>query len=407
VAGAACAGVLAVLSGQAFGQVNYTYTPIGHLPGASDTTAAAISADGLVVVGSSGTPLPAHAFRWTRAGGIEDLGVLPGMTESHAEGVSADGSVVVGWSQNPGQSLAFRWTAATGMVSLIDPAGCATGGSKAFAVSADGSVVVGDTDPCTAQAFRWTSAGGVELLPRLLCANDHARWVAPDGSFAVGWSSGSVAPACTGASGTQAALWPASGGVAGVGPAPGAGASAFATAASADGSVLVGAIGDPSSNTTTAARWTSASGWAPLLTGGSAPASRATSVSADGSLAVGEGPDHYCLGVGFTAGASVSFLEAFYEVIGVSADGHVLVANLLRGIGGHEAWTSSGTTATCIANCDGSTTAPYLNVADFTCFLQRYAAGDPYVKCDACAVPDFVGDFTCFLARFYAGCTAP
>ena len=29
----------------------------------------------------------------------------------------------------------------------------------------------------------------------------------------------------------------------------------------------------------------------------------------------------------------------------------------------------------CYANCDGSTNTPVLNVADFTCFLQRYAAG--------------------------------
>ena len=32
---------------------------------------------------------------------------------------------------------------------------------------------------------------------------------------------------------------------------------------------------------------------------------------------------------------------------------------------------------TCYANCDQSTAAPALNVADFTCFLQRFAAGCP------------------------------
>jgi serine protease AprX len=31
----------------------------------------------------------------------------------------------------------------------------------------------------------------------------------------------------------------------------------------------------------------------------------------------------------------------------------------------------------CYANCDGSTTAPVLNVADFTCFLTKFAAGCP------------------------------
>ena len=31
--------------------------------------------------------------------------------------------------------------------------------------------------------------------------------------------------------------------------------------------------------------------------------------------------------------------------------------------------------ASCYANCDESTSPPVLNVQDFTCFLQRYAAG--------------------------------
>jgi len=31
----------------------------------------------------------------------------------------------------------------------------------------------------------------------------------------------------------------------------------------------------------------------------------------------------------------------------------------------------------CYANCDGSTVPPILNVADFTCFLQKFAAGCP------------------------------
>jgi hypothetical protein len=36
-----------------------------------------------------------------------------------------------------------------------------------------------------------------------------------------------------------------------------------------------------------------------------------------------------------------------------------------------------GTTAVCYSNCDGSTIPPILNVNDFTCFLNRYAAGCP------------------------------
>jgi probable HAF family extracellular repeat protein len=56
-------------------------------------------------------------------------------------GVSADGSVVVGWAENAaGQWRAFRWTAAGGMQDLGTLGG---GGSWASGVSADGSVVVG------------------------------------------------------------------------------------------------------------------------------------------------------------------------------------------------------------------------------------------------------------------------
>jgi hypothetical protein len=60
----------------------------------------------------------------------------------------------------------------------------------------------------------------------------------------------------------------------------------------------------------------------------------------------------------------------------------------------------------CYANCDGSTLAPVLNVADFSCFLQRFAAGDPYANCDGSTQPPLlnVADFACFLGQFAAGC---
>jgi hypothetical protein len=60
----------------------------------------------------------------------------------------------------------------------------------------------------------------------------------------------------------------------------------------------------------------------------------------------------------------------------------------------------------CYANCDCSTTAPILNVADFSCFLQKFAAGDPYANCDGSTVHPVlnVADFGCFLQKFAAGC---
>ena len=60
----------------------------------------------------------------------------------------------------------------------------------------------------------------------------------------------------------------------------------------------------------------------------------------------------------------------------------------------------------CYANCDGSTGSPALNIADFGCFLNKFAAGDPYANCDRSAVVPVltVADFGCFLNKFAAGC---
>jgi hypothetical protein len=61
----------------------------------------------------------------------------------------------------------------------------------------------------------------------------------------------------------------------------------------------------------------------------------------------------------------------------------------------------------CYANCDGSVTPPVLNIADFSCFLNNFAAGNPYANCDDSTTPPVlnIADFSCFLNRFAAGCT--
>jgi hypothetical protein len=63
-------------------------------------------------------------------------------------------------------------------------------------------------------------------------------------------------------------------------------------------------------------------------------------------------------------------------------------------------------TAPCYANCDASTTPPVLNVQDFTCFFQKFSAGDPAANCDgSTAQPTLnVADFTCFMQKFAQGC---
>ena len=60
----------------------------------------------------------------------------------------------------------------------------------------------------------------------------------------------------------------------------------------------------------------------------------------------------------------------------------------------------------CYANCDGSTIAPVLNINDFICFQQKFAAGDAYANCDASTAAPIlnVNDFICFQQKFAAGC---
>jgi hypothetical protein len=61
---------------------------------------------------------------------------------------------------------------------------------------------------------------------------------------------------------------------------------------------------------------------------------------------------------------------------------------------------------TCYANCDQSTTAPILNIDDFTCFINRYAMGHPLANCDGSTTEPIldVNDFACFIEAFMAGC---
>ena len=66
-------------------------------------------------------------------------------------------------------------------------------------------------------------------------------------------------------------------------------------------------------------------------------------------------------------------------------------------------------TTACYANCDGSTALPFLNVNDFICFQQKFAAGDSYANCDGSTTAPVlnVNDFICFQTKFAAGCSAP
>ena len=92
---------------------------------------------------------------------------MPGAVSRYAYGISADGSTVVGLSNRTGDinDEAFRWTALTGMVGL----GFLPGDdfSRANAVNADGSFVVG-TSGYNYKAFVWTQLTGMQSIQDLL-----------------------------------------------------------------------------------------------------------------------------------------------------------------------------------------------------------------------------------------------
>jgi serine protease AprX len=95
--------------------------------------------------------------------------------------------------------------------------------------------------------------------------------------------------------------------------------------------------------------------------------------------------------------ASQIVADAKLETVGVTDADFALV---VTGV------TAGNPPPACYANCDGSVVVPILNVADFTCFLNRFAAGESYANCDQSTSPPElnVADFTCFLNQFAAGC---
>jgi probable HAF family extracellular repeat protein len=167
--------------------------------GAYSSSAYGVSGDGGVVVGRSASGAMGgngEAFRWTEASGMVGLGALTGGSWSHARAVSRDGSVVVGESGSSLGSQAFRWTGAGGMAGLGILAGY--DGSYAYGVDSNGSVVVGYNENDNSgeiTAFRWTEAGGMQSLAEWLAESDYALtgWsdtmatgVSDDGDIVVG-----------------------------------------------------------------------------------------------------------------------------------------------------------------------------------------------------------------------------
>ena len=158
----------------------YKITDLGTLAGGSLSQALGLSASGYVVGASCGDSY-CHAFLWTKAGGMQDLGTLPGGgSYSVAAGVN-EFMQVAGSSDlsQPfmGNTHAFLWTSTVGMLDL-GTLGCPdiTG---ANGINFFGQIVGTSTiPPCPGggqyRAFLWSKDSGMQDLGTL-----------PGGSFSL------------------------------------------------------------------------------------------------------------------------------------------------------------------------------------------------------------------------------
>lgn len=159
------------------------------------------------------SPWTIRAFLWTAAGGMIDIGTLGGDI-SQAYAINDAGQVVGTSELAGGGGHAFVWTAAGGMVDLgtLDPGGY-NDWSDAFGINEAGAVVgsTGVPDPGPQErrhAYIWTAAGGmVDLGTQAPGWSYHSRAVAVN-------NLGDMAGCYRGDSGLwRAVLWPASGGL--------------------------------------------------------------------------------------------------------------------------------------------------------------------------------------------------
>lgn len=257
-----------------------TFLALPLLAGYLSSEAAAVSADGRVIAGSSRNRAGlTQAFRWTSAQGAMPLGLLPQGSFSTARAISGDGGTIVGIADGgtPSGLHAFRWTVDLGLTQLDGLPNANV--CSASAVSSDGSVIVGTCLAPMNEAFRWTPATGSVRLGRFGTGSNaasSASTVSSDGAT-VG---GAGHPALTGA-----VIWNASNTATIIGGLPGD-TNGTILALSHDGTIAAGASVD-ANGLQRAFRWTSATGPVPLTTDSAYVGATPTAMSADGRRMTG------------------------------------------------------------------------------------------------------------------------
>ncbi len=178
-----------------------TWTNIGGLvPTGWDGSVSStwgMSPDGSIIVGLGWlTAANAHAIKWDAANGVVDLGSMVSGRSSRANAVSADGSVVVGWQDEPtGTRSGAKWV--DGVESFItDSNGDNVG--EAGAVSADGSTIIGSANP---NPYVWKAGTGITYITHPNASfffKGGATGVSGDGTKVIGFYRAFGAPPMSG-----------------------------------------------------------------------------------------------------------------------------------------------------------------------------------------------------------------
>lgn len=242
-----CAGLVAISLSESNAAGQAQIVRIDPPPGFAGTKVTAISGDGSTVVGAfltttqSVDPSP-MAFRWTQSGGAVPLGPVPGAASSYANSVSSDGNVVA-VNARESAGLAHSWTAGTGGYQLLPPVPILYSESRVAAVSGDGQAFVGISFGQDSSVDWLTSTRWIGGVPSALSAPgpDCGQVAGPDDSqFPSACNAdGSVIVGryCYQYPGIFEAGWRAL-------PLPSGSTSGDALAVSADGTTVVGWVGD-------------------------------------------------------------------------------------------------------------------------------------------------------------------
>jgi probable HAF family extracellular repeat protein len=161
---------------------DYAVTDLGSL-GGTFAAALRINAGGVVVGASTTATGEQHAFRWTQATGMVDLGTLPGATGSFAWGINSQGDVAGEADLPSGDTRAVLWTA-DGKITDLGTLGGPS--ALAFAVN-NGGEVIGFSSLATGgptHAFVWTAQGGMVDIGTFNGTNTRLRTINNAGTAA-------------------------------------------------------------------------------------------------------------------------------------------------------------------------------------------------------------------------------